>query len=101
MPKLVHFRLTATHPTLCGETTGDVTANKRLVTCPACFARQTPTAIYLLFIDGVAVNELFFSPEGCQAVAALPHHAGRSAIAVRYARDLRTLTPIETPDERR
>ncbi len=94
MIKPIHYRQTAAHPTLCGATSGDVAANKRLVTCPECIALASPRSIHLLFIDGVPVNELFFSIEGCEAVAKLPHHSGRNAFAVRYARDLRTLTTI-------
>lgn len=59
----------------------------------------TPNAVYLLFIDGTLANTTFFSLAECDSYASRPHYAGRPAIAVRYARDLRTLTAIPTRPE--
>lgn len=56
----------------------------------------TPTAIYLLFIDGNLINTPFFSLDECRSFARRPQYARLSAFAVRYARDLRTVTVIPT-----
>lgn len=41
----IHFRHSATEPTLCGATRGHVTAAPRLATCPDCCARIPESAV--------------------------------------------------------